>query len=228
MSNKEVVLNSDKKIHLRENTLDKYIFNEIFKNKVYKKLTLKSDDVVFDIGANVGFFALYASKDVKKVICFEPDKENFSLLEENTSSLDNIILENKAVIGGHEKTRTFYLNTKKNKGAHSLYVKRGRQEVTVDCSNINSLLQKYSPNKVKMDIEGGEREVIYAIKEWSNIDELIFEYHHNVKGQSHKDFYALIKYLKQIFEFIDYIHPKKHWTSIVYCKKDKNSLEEWL
>jgi FkbM family methyltransferase len=45
--------------------------------------SFKSDDIFFDIGANVGIYAIYAGERCKKVYAFEPEASNFGLLNRN-------------------------------------------------------------------------------------------------------------------------------------------------
>lgn len=46
--------------------------------------TLRPDDVLWDVGANVGLYAIYAAKFRRcRVIAFEPESQNYALLVEN-------------------------------------------------------------------------------------------------------------------------------------------------
>ena len=109
------------------NFLFKYAFSiykplyKVFKNKQdafeidLLKKHIQKNNVVLDIGANIGFYAAIISKIVGengKVICFEPDITNFNYLKENTKrlnktennlkiiSLNPIILIKKAINNG--------------------------------------------------------------------------------------------------------------------------------
>ena len=42
------------------------------------------NDILFDVGANIGLYSIFASKQgIKKVIAFEPEALNFALLNQN-------------------------------------------------------------------------------------------------------------------------------------------------
>jgi len=43
---------------------------------------LRADTVFYDIGAHIGFYSLLASPRVKQVFAFEPDPDNFQVVEE--------------------------------------------------------------------------------------------------------------------------------------------------
>jgi len=58
-----------------------YIVQEVVENDCYGFRQIESyDTTVFDIGANVGLFAAYASRTVRKVYCYEPCRANFKNL----------------------------------------------------------------------------------------------------------------------------------------------------
>ena len=66
--NEKLNQNKDKvKAFIREGTSDEYVVGEVFSGE-YRKLALTSDDVVIDIGLNIGMFTCFAlSKGVSHV-----------------------------------------------------------------------------------------------------------------------------------------------------------------
>lgn len=50
--------------------------------------SFSTDDIFYDIGANVGAFAIYAGRRGARVIAFEPEAANFSVLNTNISLND--------------------------------------------------------------------------------------------------------------------------------------------
>lgn len=210
-----------KEFLLREETYDEYVVNE----SCYNKCSFTEDDVWFDVGGNIGIFPVFYGEKVKKIISFEPDKDNCNLFKNHLkmNGVENCELVEKAVVADDSKEVSFFLNLKKNKGAHSMFVKRGMEEVRVPATNINDMLEKYSPNKIKMDIEGGEYDLIKAIKNWDNIQEFIFEYHIIIlkdhSGKKLKEIYDILgKHFSHI-EGKDFDKLGKNWVIIVHCKK---------
>lgn len=65
------------------------LYHEIFTDASYLKhgIELKRDDCIFDVGANIGMFALYANKICPgmKLYAFEPVREIFRVLQKNVS-----------------------------------------------------------------------------------------------------------------------------------------------
>lgn len=79
-------------------------FREYYKNceletKSILPSILKKNSIIFDLGANVGYysaiFSFYSPKG--KIFAFEPSHKNFNLLKSNVKSYSNIHLSNNAV-----------------------------------------------------------------------------------------------------------------------------------
>lgn len=172
----------NKRYLLREGTLDEYVAREHY----YEEANYTPDDVWLDIGANIGTFPVKFADRVRMIHCYEPDEDNMAMLVSNLNlnSINNCFPHTKAVVWDDRVHTEFYLNTKMNKGAHSMFVKRGRKSVVVPCVNINTVIERINPDKIKMDIEGGEYDLIKAIRRWDNIKELVFEYHISVLRDS--------------------------------------------
>lgn len=224
MTNK-IITYKNIKAEVREGTSDEFVVSEVFSGE-YNKLKINSDDIVVDFGLNIGMFTVFAlNKGAKLVHSYEPDKDNFALAQKNVamniSDSFRYVLHNEAVIGNNDKTREFSINLKKNKGAHSLVAKRGRDTVTVDCVNINDVFNNVKPTVVKMDIEGGELECLPAVQDWSSIREFIMEFHHAHLNdlKTHEKYNDTLDLLRTHFSFVEArADTKGAWVNIVYCK----------
>ena len=213
---------------VRENTSDTFVVKEVFEgNGTYRKLKIEEDDVILDIGANIGAFTIWAVQKGGKVIGFEPCEENYTLSLMNTDNniidYDRYELHNLAVIGNDDKTRKFYINKMKNKGAHSLVGKRGREEIDVSCINFNKILESYNPKIIKMDIEGGEYEIIKNCNDYKNVEQFILEFHHSHLNdlKDHKKFYEICDILEKHFDIVEGRRDTKGaWVSLIYCKNN--------
>ncbi len=76
--------------------------HEIFFRKAYNhaNLPIETNDIVVDIGANIGVFTLFAASRTKNTVyAFEPFPGNVEFLNRNihTNGLDNVITHNVAV-----------------------------------------------------------------------------------------------------------------------------------
>lgn len=135
-----------------------------------KNLNIKDDDLIIDIGANIGWYSLtLSSKNKPRIVAFEPDTINFNTLEENIrlNGKDNVIAFNKA-ISDKEGVLTLYLYKNYNPGRHS-FIKQANSVGTAEVPIVplDGFLQKEGfgegPIKlIKIDIEGYEYTALKA------------------------------------------------------------------
>ena len=119
---------------------------------------------VIDVGANIGYYTIITGKRVGvngRVLAFEPEENNFSLLSRNISlnKLNNVTVF-KIALANKSGEESLYLDND-NKGHHSLSSQKSRTEkiVLVRTDTLDNILEKYGSPKVdliKMDIEGAE------------------------------------------------------------------------
>ena len=106
------------------------------------------------------------------------------------------------------------------KDGHSILEFRGRKKVFVFCENINDILKKTKANKLKIDIEGAEYEVIKAIRCWDQIDAIIFEWHKNfLKDENNIKLKEIEKIIKSNFKHTKGNFKTKGWMNIISAKK---------
>jgi len=123
--------------------------------------------VVCDIGANIGYFTTLMSSIVGptgRVIAFEPDKYNFSVLEKNVeqNQLPNVILSNCA-LGRTTEIRPLYKSSS-NFGDHRLFrvAKENRSSEQVSVHTLDNQLKNLGfdhADLIKLDVQGYEYHV---------------------------------------------------------------------
>ncbi len=123
-------------------------------------------EVVWDVGANAGATTYHFSKAVGsggRVIAWEPDPFNFSYLLKNISlhSLSNVTAVNKA-LSGTTGTALFDMDGSTGAGLseHLVYSQKANRSAVETLSFQDACVQYGIPQFVKLDIEGGEVEVI--------------------------------------------------------------------
>lgn len=146
---------------------DLLTINEIFCRGDYAATTDQAG-VVVDIGSNIGLSALYflTRNDRAKVYCYEPDPRNAGRLKENLKGFEarfELHCQAVADVGGQIQ---FGIEPTGRYGG--IGVKTGTY-ITVDCANINDVLEKVlRENRIidilKMDIEGHEIPAVLAIR----------------------------------------------------------------
>lgn len=146
--------------------------------------TLKEGMVFVDVGAYIGYFSLFAARIVGKrgrVIAFEPDEHNFSLLEKNVekNGYSNIETIKKAV-SNKDGAAYFYLK-KENLSAHTLAKERNTIEVEVETTTLDSFFGKNRRvDVIKIDVEGAEPAVFQGMQSLVQANKkikLIFEFY---------------------------------------------------
>ena len=122
---------------------------------------LKRGDTVIDVGANIGWYTIYASRIVGKeglVVAFEPDPTNFALLKRNVQAngCENVRLEQKAL--SNERGTLTLFRHESNKGMHSLLtLNQTEDSIEVEAIPQDEYLgNRLHVNLVKMDVEGAE------------------------------------------------------------------------
>lgn len=148
-----------------------FAFNafEPFMTKVFRE-QIRPGDIVVDIGANIGYYTLIASRkagNTGNVIAYEPEPENCIFLEKNISAnnLNNVIVK-KHALGDRTGKANLYLSND-NKCTHALVANRPSSEkISIDIDTLDHSLSEAGINRVdviKMDIEGAESIAIHGM-----------------------------------------------------------------
>jgi FkbM family methyltransferase len=173
------------KFKIVSNSNDDGMLEEIWINNVYtpNKFVIHENDVIVDIGAQKGFFSIFAGiNNNVKVYSFEPEPLNFSFLQENVklNGLEkNIFIFNLAVAKNSGKKRLFI--DESNTGGHSMFTKTGNF-LNVNCITLPEIMESHKLNKInllKMDCEGAEYEILFNTEEkfFKKIDKIVMEAH---------------------------------------------------
>jgi FkbM family methyltransferase len=129
-----------------------------------EKIGINDDDLIIDIGGNIGWYSIVLSyKNNPKVLTFEPDSFNYSLLKSNVAlnKKDNIQVFNVGVSDTPGKM-TLHLYKKYNQGRHSFIRQRNSVGTAeVETVQLDGFLKEkgYANSRIKLikiDIEGFE------------------------------------------------------------------------
>jgi FkbM family methyltransferase len=137
---------------------------EPYKTEAFLKI-IEPEDVFFDIGAHFGYFSIIAAdKGAKKVFAFEPRPSNTKFLKKHLvlNEVPNVTLVEAAVAASEGYGK---FNTKTGSALGHLD-KMGDLEVKV--VNLDEMVRKEllpKPDLIKIDVEGGEMEVLNGIRE---------------------------------------------------------------
>jgi len=187
-------------IYLRKRTSDIPTFFQIFIDEQFdidiEEKNSSSPQIIIDAGANIGLFAIKMKNQFpdSKIICIEPDIENFQILEKNLSNYDNIFLENSGLWNKDTKLKVY---DKYNAGKWGMIVEEDLNTGNINAISVNSLLKKYSIDYIdcfKIDIETSEKQVFSEdYLEWlPKVKMLIIELHDNMESGCSRPFFEAI------------------------------------
>jgi len=118
--------------------------------------TLKADDLFIDIGANVGYFSLLASRLCRQVICFEPNPTCLKKLTSNVTLNNQGNIEIRPIgLADERRKAEFNVRDSRNIGGGSLQHGDG-ETFSVQLDTLDDQLSNLSPKLIKIDIEGAE------------------------------------------------------------------------
>jgi FkbM family methyltransferase len=122
--------------------------------------------VAFDIGANVGYYARLMAPHVSHVFAFEPDPDNFAILQKNCVRHPTITPLNMAV-GDTTGVVDFY-KVKDSAMRHSLIDEGGTLKLSVSCTTLDTFVRErglQGITLIKIDVEGAESRVLAGMHE---------------------------------------------------------------
>lgn len=180
---------------------DKSVLAEIFRYREYRAvdgIIGRAADPILDVGAHAGFFSLYARalNPKVKIFALEPEKKNLLALNKNfkINKIKNVKILPVA-LAGISGERKIMLSA----DTHNHHLSALDDEFFYDCANHNHADQHPASIKikavscadicvknkikklslVKMDIEGGEYEIISSLlpSDYARIACIIIEYH---------------------------------------------------
>jgi FkbM family methyltransferase len=185
-----------------------FIYNETFLQEDYMRcgVELSDGDCVFDVGANIGLFAIYANRRCKELrtFAFEPMEPTYQVLLQNLRlhGLEQVLALPFGLGAPHDRTKefTYYPNMPGNsttrpdtKAIHrsGMQVTHAAWQValafesvsvTAPVRTLSSVIEEYDVRRIdllKIDVEGGEEDVLAGIAphHWERIRQIVLEVH---------------------------------------------------
>ena len=172
------------KIKIRVNSTDLMALTHVWMIQEYSgdDFPISNDDVIIDVGAHIGLFALFASQFCKngKIFCYEPIKENYKILIENIemNQIQNIFPNNLAVTKETSRVKIF-LND--DQSGHSMFI-QNKNFVEVDSKSLSDIFIDNGIKEcdfLKLDCEGAEYEIVESLSAdlFTKINKTVIEYH---------------------------------------------------
>lgn len=150
---------------------DAEIIQDVYLHHHYDFLDLKDGEVVFDVGAHIGSFAIKAARAVGEeglVVAVEPVLENYEILKENIEQncLENIVSLLMALSNFRGSGR---ISIAPGTVAHSMIFPKSDDWQEVEISTIDGLIEdlEVTPDIVKIDAEGAALNILTAAEKMS-------------------------------------------------------------
>ncbi|WP_206664918.1 FkbM family methyltransferase [Halorubrum salsamenti] len=133
--------------------------------------TIDSNDVFYDIGANVGTYTCFAAAELGsgRTVAFEPEPENADRLQDNLelNSLDAKII--RVALSDTDGTVDFALTGEEaGEGQHAIATNSDGRTLKVETARGDTIVEKRKlpkPTVVKIDVEGAELSVLRGLQE---------------------------------------------------------------
>lgn len=191
-------------IKLRVNTSDLPTFYQVFLNNEYKINFPFEPKLIIDAGANIGLFTLKMKNnyDDAKIICLEPDVDNFNILLQNVANYNDIYCEN---CGLWNKDTRLNINDKYDMGKWGMVVNEDING-SIKATSIPSILTKFNIDFIdilKLDIETSEK-ILFSenYESWlPKIKIIIIELHDWMEIGCAKPFFIAINKCMKNYEY---------------------------
>ena len=184
-------------------------FKEIFMDECYMdelELHVPDNSTIIDIGANAGFFTLFAASrfNCSKVLAYEPIPSNFKQLARNqVLNADCSIECFQKAVAGHSGTVEIMFDPDDSFTTSATIFKKPfkhNKVIQVPSITLSDIFHEHSIercNLLKMDCEGAEYDIIYGcpLECLSRIDQIAMEVHGGAESEQNID--SLEAYLNE-------------------------------
>jgi len=171
------------------------LVEETFIYQVYGIRIEKRSPVIIDCGSHIGLSVLYFTHVFPnaKILCFEPDEDNFQLLKKNVekNGLTNITVYNLALTDSEGNGILYRGDASINS---SLFAREGTHAAKVNFRRLSSMLST-EVDILKLDVEGAEKTIIDDLILTGKIklvNNIIMEYHPEITGAKPQEMMDLL------------------------------------
>lgn len=187
---------------------------------------LKKGMIVFDIGANIGYYSLLASKIINsnsKVFAFEPNERTITLLQKNKeiNAYSNIVIIPKA-ISNTKGIGRLYLDRDSSVDDKIIDTNEKRKTINIELTTVDEFIEesKILPDFIKIDVQGAEYLVFEGMKKLLHSKhplKIISEFSARHESDKMKTFKEILKVMTELGFTIYYL---KEPTNVINVKDE--------
>jgi FkbM family methyltransferase len=176
-----------------------------------KKNLCKKEGVIFDVGANIGEYSFFLTKNFKnsKIYSFEPSKKTFQFLLKNTKNFS--LIEPVNIGFGNKKEIKILYSNKKDSAISTLHNRKIglKERENVNIEKLDNFCKNRNIEKIdflKIDVEGNELNILEGAKEMLNNKKISFiQFEFGIRDVDSKVFFR---------DFWDLLHDKYNFYRI--------------
>lgn len=187
-------------VYVRTNTPDLAVAISSLHDEEYGHLRLPQPKIIIDAGANIGTSSVYFAQQFPnaRIFAVEPEASNFQLLRKNVAQYPNVVAV-QAAFWGAIGTRKIQ-NRFTGHWGYTVAETTNRTQETgqeINCVTIDSFMKEHgieSIDLLKMDIEGGEKDVLENSQGWiDSVSTMTVELHDRISMGCTRAFYLATK-----------------------------------
>ncbi len=184
---------------------DHSVFYGVFGRDEYRlnEAATTSLDIVIDVGAHIGSFAVRVAPRARRVLCYEPMPENYELLTQNLSPFPQAEPRRLAVAGRRGTAEIFIGKTLARNSLFHRQERHTRGSITVQTTTLADIFAEHGIDHcdlLKLDCEGAEYEILYGSPRdlLTRIRRICMEYHSVAANNGSWNGEALVSYLRTV------------------------------
>jgi FkbM family methyltransferase len=184
-------------VRLRGGTSDIATFMQIFEDREYELEGLTGVRTIIDAGANIGLSAIYFAHRYPgaRIVALEPEESNFDLLAHNVRPYSSVLPIEAALWSSNGTIDLVDPGAGKwgfqvREAVEAQHARTAQRTRAMTVSKVMEEAQFNHVDILKIDIEGAEKELFAASKEWiDKVDVLMVELHDRFKAGCSRSFY---------------------------------------
>ncbi len=169
----------DKPFHYRNRTQDVNVVQEVLRDNLYALPRFTPLDVIVDVGAHIGTFAVSCLKrGARDIHCFEPDPENYRWLRRNLLEWPVSVKTHNVAVWRDDQGVPLWRRGPYTAMSHTMRPQYA-ESIMVPSRTLSQILAQIGRpiRLLKLDCEGAEKPILESTADLSMVAEIVGELH---------------------------------------------------